>query len=618
MPFEMVERYISLLFSLSWILLISFKVNPVLVLTVASGLVTVFFLKKAGYFIWILPFLVLPVTGLNILWDPVTVGCLASGVVIIILGSFRKSFRTQFIFMLVLFSSTLIFFPSIEHNAPIIVSESLFFYFFFIITQLLLLRHDIENHHIIKHRVGRESRMVEVDRLLKSHKVLDPFLRIYIAVFSAVLLVTALIILAIFIPLSSEMKFRKTQHGNDFGNVFNLNSYGNLSLPKTTFFKIETEEIEHKRMYFQAKIMAEYNDGYWYQHRHKSSELKVHHSKIPQEYKKIVIHNLKKFPMVIFPITSEFISLENKIYILPPSGYFMKTVKDSYTIYSRENTPVFLETKKPAELSQKISPVITKLANEMRSLPKNLGKDLEKLKIFFNDFSYCDKCHPSAKQNDPVEYFLTKSRKGACGHFASATVLLLRAMGYQADLILGFSVETKGNNQFSISGENAHSWVRVFDTQKGWILFDPTVSRRSQTITTDYNLNSVIIFTAIFLIFFTFVTIIFLKFFSLRKRIITEKAPHHEVHEKKISITSFEASLIFHDIASNRIFEKYPRNPGESAVNYAKRVRDAGHESAGILITASGLANDILFSDIDLASRQLLLKHLKEISLNLP
>ncbi|NLF96049.1 MAG: DUF3488 domain-containing transglutaminase family protein [Candidatus Riflebacteria bacterium] len=77
---------------------------------------------------------------------------------------------------------------------------------------------------------------------------------------------------------------------------------------------------------------------------------------------------------------------------------------------------------------------------------------------------------------DPVEDFLFGSKEGSCEHYASAMVLILRAMGVPARPVGGYSMGEWNDigGFYTIRQGHAHAWVEVYFPRSGWIPFDPT------------------------------------------------------------------------------------------------------------------------------------------------
>lgn len=98
---------------------------------------------------------------------------------------------------------------------------------------------------------------------------------------------------------------------------------------------------------------------------------------------------------------------------------------------------------------------------------------------------------------DYVEYFLYENKKGYCAHYATAAVLMLRAMGIPARYVEGYAVGPSDvirntvsssmedipafqvnnptvNVMVSVKDYNAHAWVEVYFDGYGWVPIDPT------------------------------------------------------------------------------------------------------------------------------------------------
>jgi transglutaminase-like putative cysteine protease len=83
---------------------------------------------------------------------------------------------------------------------------------------------------------------------------------------------------------------------------------------------------------------------------------------------------------------------------------------------------------------------------------------------------------PSLQSAHPLEDFLLTRKTGYCEHYATAMVVLLRAVGIPARLVTGF-LATEWNafgNYYTVRQRDAHAWVEVYFPQSGWITMDPT------------------------------------------------------------------------------------------------------------------------------------------------
>lgn len=88
---------------------------------------------------------------------------------------------------------------------------------------------------------------------------------------------------------------------------------------------------------------------------------------------------------------------------------------------------------------------------------------------------------------DVVDYFLFDLRRGYCDYFASAMVVLARAAGLPARLVVGYASGTydDASGKFVVRGIDAHSWVEVYFPRYGWIEFEPTSNRQQLEVTSN-------------------------------------------------------------------------------------------------------------------------------------
>ncbi len=82
----------------------------------------------------------------------------------------------------------------------------------------------------------------------------------------------------------------------------------------------------------------------------------------------------------------------------------------------------------------------------------------------------------TASSVHPLEDFLFTRKTGYCEHYATAMVVMLRAIGIPARLVTGFlaSEWNEFGGYFTVRQRDAHAWVEVFFPRSGWITFDPT------------------------------------------------------------------------------------------------------------------------------------------------
>jgi transglutaminase-like putative cysteine protease len=80
------------------------------------------------------------------------------------------------------------------------------------------------------------------------------------------------------------------------------------------------------------------------------------------------------------------------------------------------------------------------------------------------------------RNRDVVDYFLFTLKEGYCDYYASAMVVLARAAGLPARLVIGYAngIYDADNDQYIVTAADAHSWPEIYFPTIGWIEFEPT------------------------------------------------------------------------------------------------------------------------------------------------
>ena len=83
---------------------------------------------------------------------------------------------------------------------------------------------------------------------------------------------------------------------------------------------------------------------------------------------------------------------------------------------------------------------------------------------------------PPPLGRDSVDEFLFDTRRGFCGHYASAFATLMRAAGIPARVVTGYQGGTF--NRFAdywiLRQSDAHAWDEIWIEGRGWLRVDPT------------------------------------------------------------------------------------------------------------------------------------------------
>jgi transglutaminase-like putative cysteine protease len=80
---------------------------------------------------------------------------------------------------------------------------------------------------------------------------------------------------------------------------------------------------------------------------------------------------------------------------------------------------------------------------------------------------------------DMVDFFLFDLREGYCTYYASAMVVLARASGVPARLVLGYASGTYDplRAHYVVTEADSHAWPELYFPGYGWVEFEPTAGR---------------------------------------------------------------------------------------------------------------------------------------------
>jgi transglutaminase-like putative cysteine protease len=115
-------------------------------------------------------------------------------------------------------------------------------------------------------------------------------------------------------------------------------------------------------------------------------------------------------------------------------------------------------------------------ARRMRAAAPDVQTYVNNVVALFRDGGFEYTLTPPLLDLDSVDDFLFNSRRGFCGHFASAFAMLMRAGGVPARVVTGY----QGGEWNPIGGyllirrSDAHAWVEVWEDEHGWTRVDPT------------------------------------------------------------------------------------------------------------------------------------------------
>jgi transglutaminase-like putative cysteine protease len=116
------------------------------------------------------------------------------------------------------------------------------------------------------------------------------------------------------------------------------------------------------------------------------------------------------------------------------------------------------------------------LAARWRAEEDNEGRLVERALAMFRSAPFRYTLSPPLLVDSPVDRFLFETRAGFCEHFASAFVVLMRALDVPARVVTGYQggERNPGDDYWIIRQSDAHAWAEVWLAGRGWVRVDPT------------------------------------------------------------------------------------------------------------------------------------------------
>jgi hypothetical protein len=124
------------------------------------------------------------------------------------------------------------------------------------------------------------------------------------------------------------------------------------------------------------------------------------------------------------------------------------------------------------------NPRSLRLAHELRSAHPDDPGYIDAVLAMFHSEPFFYTLTPPRLAADPVDGFLFDTKRGFCGHYASAFATLMRAAGIPARVVTGYQGGTY--NRFAdywiLRQSDAHAWDEVWMEGRGWVRIDPTAA----------------------------------------------------------------------------------------------------------------------------------------------
>lgn len=130
-------------------------------------------------------------------------------------------------------------------------------------------------------------------------------------------------------------------------------------------------------------------------------------------------------------------------------------------------------------LPDTVSQRVRDLADQLTTPSKNAYDKAKAIESYLRTYPYTVDVPTFPPDKEIADYFLFELKTGYCDYYATSMIVLARAAGLPARLVIGYSSGEydRQTAQYTVREVHAHSWVEIYFPQIGWVEFEPTASQ---------------------------------------------------------------------------------------------------------------------------------------------
>ncbi|MDF1514823.1 MAG: transglutaminase-like domain-containing protein [Anaerolineae bacterium] len=193
-------------------------------------------------------------------------------------------------------------------------------------------------------------------------------------------------------------------------------------------------------------------------------------------------------------VTGNLVTMDSdfKVAMRPPGEVFAVT-SEALEFRADSLIPVFTEEQLRAtstnypgwiadrylQLPESIPARVLELARDLTATKPTPYDRALAIEGFLREYEYSLDVPRPGPQDDIADYFLFELQRGYCDYYATSMVVLARAAGLPARLVVGYVSGSYDhiNARYIVTEADAHAWVEVYFPELGWIEFEPTGGR---------------------------------------------------------------------------------------------------------------------------------------------
>jgi transglutaminase-like putative cysteine protease len=201
-----------------------------------------------------------------------------------------------------------------------------------------------------------------------------------------------------------------------------------------------------------------------------------------------------EMPLVAPHIANNASRLSSDLQILTrrPIGQRVRYDVESYMDFELQPNASDAVLREWLDLPAGFDPLTMEFAAQLRSYLRSDVEAVDAILKFFRQEKFRYTLEPPLLGQHAVDDFLFSTKAGFCEHYASAFVVLMRAIGIPARVVTGY----QGGEINTVDGfmivrqSDAHAWAEVWLKNRGWTRVDPTSAVAPERI--ERNLTSAI------------------------------------------------------------------------------------------------------------------------------
>ena len=131
------------------------------------------------------------------------------------------------------------------------------------------------------------------------------------------------------------------------------------------------------------------------------------------------------------------------------------------------------------QLPDDLPPRVMTLARDLTATEPTPYDRALAIERYLRQFPYTTDVEQPPPGEDIADFFLFELQEGYCDYYATAMVVLARAAGLPARLVVGYASGSYDvlNARYIVTEADAHAWPEIYFPGYGWIEFEPTAGR---------------------------------------------------------------------------------------------------------------------------------------------